>query len=720
MIKAASIRGRQRARCYTRNFKLTNNLFVEGEHPKIRTMAKDLDEVRRRTLGIKEQPNPLSKQKEVVKSVVTRDSNKPEPAVIKDLTSEVKPISRATNEVIEQSHTPFTASEPYVKTRAIGDQPPIEKTETKLNFEEEAAKSSRQAPTPPPIRSPQKIVFEYQRPASAPKEAREQVSDLKVKQVAEEPEKTLAEILNEARSRIDQRPSQSPKMRKSALEAVPQGRVPQRESKSVPEPEEAKGEMSLDELLPIEEVGRRAEETRPSVYGQDIKMQDFRRENMTPFSKSEERIIPPKTTAIPPNLPLERSEELMRPEPVVQPGPTFLPDIKPRQVPYGKSAESVKAKKETPEEILGIKSSEEPKTAMPKRESIYESATVAPKGSPIKASHKGGMLTPDEIAEIAKNRPPLEEFDKKIEAAKAPQVRAREYGNKPIGVSSEEAEIEKLLEERGARRKKRPSVLSVLIVLALIVLISGGASFAYIKFFKKNVEEPLPLEPKPPIETSIPQTPKPLLKVDSTTVITVKQLSYEEILPKLETLRNSSFPEESVTHLPLLLHNDQEARFINLSEFFTLMGIPAPANLKEYDNFSLFLYSQTKEEEELCIASGIIEKTCYGPRLGLVVDLASRKGATVEEGSNEAIRALVDWEATTMVKDLSNLILSPTPTTPPTSFLSGRYGNIPTRYINLPIHTTSIDWIIVDRYFIIATSMDSARTAVSRLEGAGN
>lgn len=403
-----------------------------------------------------------------------------------------------------------------------------------------------------------------------------------------------------------------------------------------------------------------------------------------------------------------------KPTPPLQ-TPHAFPEIKTRLTQPEVKVEPMQAKKETPEEILGIKPRVQDTTRKPEPVSRENPLPARPEGPLSKTS--GGMLTPDEIAELAgkiPSREPLEE--PKLERALSFEP-ATERRSKPIKPLSQEAEIEKLLEEREKTKNARPGLLRILGVFLLLISLSGGAYFGYFKFFKKEAEEPIPPDkPKPPIEVIIPQPLKPLLRVDSTITLKIRQLTHEEILPQLETLKNSVSPEKSVAYVTILLHNDEVARFISLSEFFGLMKIQAPTTLKSYNNYSLYLYQQTKNDEELCLANGITDKACHGPRLGLVIDLASKEGASIEEEKGEALKALVSWETTSMVQDFSAFILSPTPAIRPPSFLSGRYNDMPTRYINLPIHTISVDWTIKDQYLIIATSMDAARTAIDRLE----
>ena len=74
-----------------------------------------------------------------------------------------------------------------------------------------------------------------------------------------------------------------------------------------------------------------------------------------------------------------------------------------------------------------------------------------------------------------------------------------------------------------------------------------------------------------------------------------------------------------------------------------------------------------------------------------------------------------DWEKT-MVSDLRPIMLYEPQQKPGGSFKAGEYEDLETNFINLPIPTMSIDWIIKDNYLIIATSKEAARKAADRLK----
>lgn len=658
---------------------------MEGEQPKIRTMTKDLEEARRRAQPAKNQIKTSTGKEEVVKypQMPKRAQIEPPP---KSAAVPPKPVSKTLEEAMQYLKTPSpqpSSSMEGIKAAVSGSR----------EAREEIAKPLRQAPIPPQIRpQPPRSPLEIDAKKlsdTASESPRTQISDIRQNQ-PQTPEKTLAQILNEASSRIDTN------TRKPGQQVAPPTRpTPRPESRPSQRPEST--EISLDELLPIEE-------------------------------KMEPKPPPPaRASGEPPqNLPLEElTAPTVKPiEPSTSRPQRAFPEVKSRPIqPAQTVVEPKQAPKETPEEILGINPNPRFKPAG-RPEFPPKTAPVSEKPfghMPLKSAG-GGMLTPDEIAELAKNIPyrksPQElktAIDGPTRANIEPPIDPRK---KPKEALSQEEEIEKLLEEREGKRQGKPNNLfKILLILLLALSLSGGGYFAFLKFYKKGVEEPPapPEEQKPPIDVVLPQPPKPILRADSAEILKIRQINNEEILAKLEILENRDLPEKSVTYIAILLHNDKEARFLTLSELFDLMKVQAPATIRPYSNYSLYLYQQTERDKELCLSSGIPDKTCYGPRLGLVIDLSSKENASIEEEKGESLKTMVNWEATSIVQDLSSFILAPIPATRPPSFLSGRYNDNPTRYINLPIHTTSIDWMLIDKYLIIATSMDTARTAIDRL-----
>jgi hypothetical protein len=154
-------------------------------------------------------------------------------------------------------------------------------------------------------------------------------------------------------------------------------------------------------------------------------------------------------------------------------------------------------------------------------------------------------------------------------------------------------------------------------------------------------------------------------------------------------------------------------RYLALTELFQILQIDAPPVLNDYKDFTLNSYSPGIEEEMLCKGEGILRRSCYGPRLGLVIKLQEPQDGLLTKDSARNI--MQEWEKT-ISEDMVPIILDVIEYRASKEFSSGLYKNSQTRFINLPLPSTSVDWLIADNYLIIATSKNSARAAVDALK----
>lgn len=258
-------------------------------------------------------------------------------------------------------------------------------------------------------------------------------------------------------------------------------------------------------------------------------------------------------------------------------------------------------------------------------------------------------------------------------------------------------------------KKNLFSTKFVLIAAFFGIIIAAAAGGVYWKFFIPKT--PTELEPPdiilPPqiIEQPLPEA---LISYAEIEFVEIDKISYSALKPQLETLKNTSFPEESLIYVPIKLKTEKEVSYLTLGEFFDGLQINVPAKLLAQirDEFTVFLYSQDAESERLCVDTGIPDKQCYGPRLGIVIRIYD---------ANQTFSTMRDWEKT-MVGDLRPIMLYEPQERPGGSFKAGKYNDLETNFINLPIPTMSIDWILSDNYLIIATSKKAARKAADRLK----
>lgn len=244
-------------------------------------------------------------------------------------------------------------------------------------------------------------------------------------------------------------------------------------------------------------------------------------------------------------------------------------------------------------------------------------------------------------------------------------------------------------------------------LLGVSLIISAGA--VYWKIFVRET----PLEPVVPViieEPKINEQPMPeaLISYGAIEVIEIDKISYSNLKSELDKLKNMPFPAEFLVYTPVRLKTDKNITYLTVQELFSGLQINAPGALISQINedFTPFLYSQEEGAERLCIDAGIPNKQCYGPRLGLVVGISD---------PDRVFSIMREWEKT-MVSDLRPILFYEPQEKPEGSFKAGEYKNLETNFINLPIPTMSIDWILADNYLIIATSKEAARKVADRLK----
>lgn len=224
--------------------------------------------------------------------------------------------------------------------------------------------------------------------------------------------------------------------------------------------------------------------------------------------------------------------------------------------------------------------------------------------------------------------------------------------------------------------------------------------------WKVLIQEPPP-PPPPPAGPAQRPLPSALILYEELKTIEINELSYDTLKPRLDALLSSGLTPGSLAYIPIKLRTQEEVHYLTLAELLQTLQIDAPPSLLKYEEYTLFLYVQKAEVQTICQSAGVQSELCYGPRLGLVVK--------VPEASSLAQTAMKEWEKT-LAEDLKPLMLFVPQLAEEAVFQTGQHKTLDTRYLNMPIHTMSIDWILTESHLIIATSKDAARAAVDRLE----
>lgn len=229
--------------------------------------------------------------------------------------------------------------------------------------------------------------------------------------------------------------------------------------------------------------------------------------------------------------------------------------------------------------------------------------------------------------------------------------------------------------------------------------------------------------PVPPIPIGSVEQPLPESLISYKQVETVKitSLNYDALKPRLDLLSAATFEPESLAYIPIKLAQEQETSYLTFAQLLRTLQIDAPPALFDYKEYTLFLYTQRREMQSICKEANIEDVLCYGPRLGLIIKLPEmplleEDAQTLGPDSpakplNIAQNAMKEWEKT-LARDLLPLMLFVPQQRPSKAFETGRHAQLDTRYINLPIHSMSVDWVLTQDYLVIATSKDAARAAV--------
>lgn len=228
--------------------------------------------------------------------------------------------------------------------------------------------------------------------------------------------------------------------------------------------------------------------------------------------------------------------------------------------------------------------------------------------------------------------------------------------------------------------RKKPKFLFILIIILIAIGVGG---FLYWQGTREPTPEPEP-EPEPqPITPS-----ESLILVDETKIASVSaKLNLLGLLEQESELEQQSGSFKRIA----VLKNEQE--FLSLTELFQRLKINVlpyvQTELKE--NYTLVLYSQNGKRH-----------------LGLITEI---------ENITNLKEQLRFWEQT-IVDDLENFFLGRVrgePATP--NFLDNIYKEVAIRYINFPEPDLTIDYAVVDNFFVLTTSKEAIYRIIDRIKG---
>lgn len=439
-------------------------------------------------------------------------------------------------------------------------------------------------------------------------------------------------------------------------------------SRQTKEPPKAPlSQKTLEELLPLEEpLSTTREET---IDQTKIMPQQPQQKSQLQQENPPEREAYKPTQSSPEPTPSDDLKKEVFPAPDIKkdftkppPPPPNLPGVKEKESEESREIDTdAEVPTETPEELLGIGEDEE---------------------------------TPGEPA------------------APTPPPAPADSGAPPKAVAGGPIEAEKSLDESEGKDKTPIARRFIMIGGAtLVLLLIAGGIFYYTSLPGEGPPTPQPQpQPEPSQTTFVP--PAPLITPDFVQEIILEDFEKETLTAALNTLAFNQYPDQSITYLPVRLSQanaEGEGQYLNGPLFFQNFGIQPPEELLEKieSRFMLYIYGPTNEEENLCKESGITDSSCWGPRLGFILQ-AKEKTANLSAGlddwiqpENTNLTALILSDAQRETEALTQL----TTTYEGLTIQSPR--TIEVYYNNFPISSMTFDYAFVDDLLIFATSKNA-------------
>lgn len=242
---------------------------------------------------------------------------------------------------------------------------------------------------------------------------------------------------------------------------------------------------------------------------------------------------------------------------------------------------------------------------------------------------------------------------------------------------------------------KKKGIFIVGVILLLLALLAGGV-FAYLSFFAKKTDVPLPAVEMPIQEVTeiapVSETPVDgsstgpftfsspnYLSIDVETV-TTEQL--RTILLEKQALLDGSGVTDTVVEFFITDRGNNPIAFVR---FATLMGIPLPqAVMSELDeSFSLYLYNDN-----------------HTPRIGFALSMKNK----------DALKSVVKKDESAIAFALQSVYFDPSvKQITAGTFKDGSYKTYETRYFNIGSSGLSNDYTFTEKHWVIGTSQSAFR-----------
>ncbi|MEX2145244.1 MAG: hypothetical protein WD712_02630 [Candidatus Spechtbacterales bacterium] len=525
--------------------------------------------------------------------------------------------------------------------------------------------------------------------------------------------RTMAEDLDTATKSPPPPPvsDQSPKDKPDTQVSPPASTIARPSLEGIPPAQSFKSETELEKIpaLEMQEPARPKPEDLEKLLpldGEYIGGSGTKKETIEPKT-------PPATKEIPLKKPMPDLENEIFPKPTPQeqePGVKTPPGNLPMEgVPQKEERPSLEnIPEETPEQILGT---EVPGIPAPETETPYSPPKIAPEPGP---------------------EPEQEEEESILGMPPTPTP-------PPLGGSftPPPTSVPRAPEGGFAERpKKTPNV--VLIIGALVVLgavLAGGAAFLIFSGVEVTEEPPQQEEPLPEEEPPVTQPVSPpaaLLTPDFIQELSVGDTLESTLRSVIGSVAESGdiYPDSSIAYLPvrLLGPSQDQDQFITTRTFMGGLNLSVPEGFFDVvkPTFMLFVFGSSDTERIMCQNNLISETSCYGPRLGLILEAQEGKEGQLTammsqwmslQGPQSNMDSLMLTDIVETPEEIvfetaeyrSNVILNaPTVTV--------NYANLPMPdYENLALSNTALDFATFNNKIIFATSKRSAEIVIDRL-----
>lgn len=281
----------------------------------------------------------------------------------------------------------------------------------------------------------------------------------------------------------------------------------------------------------------------------------------------------------------------------------------------------------------------------------------------------------------------------------------KEMDTMVTAAASTDIEIEKEkmaeLNKASARATQRKSITGNLIgvlVIVLILIVLGGGVYYYMTQIASKGEEVAVEEPTTSEEESaeIVEEAEPMeysLAMPNYLTIDTENQTRQELYSKIENVMNQLPAMETEVYEFVVTTEDYSQIDYDKFSDFTGLDLGPQITLNLSNEFSLFLDARNS-------------------KIGIAIKIDEGKGMML---SNE-----LEANENNLLTNTQALFLEKFIPDPSKTFSDSQYSDIDIRYVNFDEMTgASIDYAIIDNYFVVGTSKDTMRSIIDKIIGEG-